>query len=313
MMPVELYGLEFPSVARINAGTAVEGLWQDLNHHVPSCRNIARLTLADWTCSINHCVYLLDGKGLLREYSGQYRKLPAAWIVANKVMKALEPKLSLRITECSYIQHGEVSLSHILNIAKAHRISISDGRALKMLSSWGIVRLADVGSWRSVDNRVIDFKSQIELPSESKWTEKSKENWIRVTQALNHIDPKWFTIGDTDLMMMRDIRRSHAELYIKMLATIQPLPQSSLPHVGTNWASDGSMVPAASGIGDTKSVTVAITGPQTLVFRIMGHNISILQGELMGLVMGLILAAESTSSTLLYMDHLNSIRFIKDL
>jgi hypothetical protein len=119
-LPVELNGLDYPSLARINAGIATEGLWRDLNHHVPAYRNMARLTLANWTCVINRCVYPLDGKGLQRDFTGQYRNIPAAWIIAHKIMITLEPKLALRMTDCSHILRGEVSLSHVLNVAKAH-------------------------------------------------------------------------------------------------------------------------------------------------------------------------------------------------
>src|SRR6202042_63811 len=82
---------------------------------------------------------------------------------------------------------------------------------------------------------------------------------------------------------------------------------------GSNWASDGSMIPAASGIGDYKSVTAALTGPSTLVLRILGRNISILQGELVGLIAGLLMASRKTQSSTLHSDHLNSVRLIQDL
>jgi hypothetical protein len=146
------------------------------------------------------------GKGLLRGYSGHYRKLPVVWIIAHKVMRAMEPTLLLRIMECSYIQHSEILLSHILNISKAHGISVPDGRTLKMLSSHGVVHLVDTGSWRIINDHVIDFKSHIKPPGESEWMKKCKETWNQVTQALNNLDPKWFTIGDLDLMITRDLR-----------------------------------------------------------------------------------------------------------
>jgi len=119
-LPVKLNGLDYLSLARINAGIATEGLWRDLNHHIPAYQNMARLTLADWTCAINHCIYPLDGKGLQRDFTGQYRNIPAAWIIAHKIMTTMEPKLALRTTDCSHILRGEVSLSHVLNVAKAH-------------------------------------------------------------------------------------------------------------------------------------------------------------------------------------------------
>jgi hypothetical protein len=71
------------------------------------------------------------------------------------------------------------------------------------------------------------------------------------------------------------------------------------------------MTPAVSGIGDLKSVTAALTGPSTLVLQILGRNISILQGELVGLVAGLLLTSGSTQSCTLHLDHLNSVRFIR--
>jgi hypothetical protein len=145
-LPLHLHGLDFPSLVRINAGIAIEGLWRDLNHHVPAYRTMARLTLANWTCAINNCVYPLDGKGFCRDFTGYYRKIPAAWIIAHKTLSTLEPKLMLRSTDCSHILHGEVSFSHILNIAKVHGKLIPDGRTIKTLTSCGITQLADIGT-----------------------------------------------------------------------------------------------------------------------------------------------------------------------
>jgi hypothetical protein len=145
-LPVDMHGLDYLSVAHINAGIAIEGIWRDLNHHVPAYRNVARLTLSDWTCAINHCVYPLDGKGLLRDFTGQYRKIPAVWIIAHKILTTLEPKMSLRVTDSSHILRGEVSISHVLNIAKAHGKIVPDGRVIKTLVLHGITRLVDIGS-----------------------------------------------------------------------------------------------------------------------------------------------------------------------
>ena len=82
---------------------------------------------------------------------------------------------------------------------------------------------------------------------------------------------------------------------------------AQLPHSGVNWASDGSMVWSTSGIGDMKSVTATLTGPKSIVLWLDGQNISILQGELVGIIMGLLMTSGSTGSTMLYSDHLNSV------
>ncbi|KAJ7827315.1 hypothetical protein B0H13DRAFT_2241019 [Mycena leptocephala] len=46
-LPVSHHGLGFPSIARINAGIAVDGLAHDLNHHITAYRSLARITLAE--------------------------------------------------------------------------------------------------------------------------------------------------------------------------------------------------------------------------------------------------------------------------
>jgi hypothetical protein len=197
---VDMHGLDYPSLARINAGIVTEGLWRDLNHHVPAYQIMVRLTLADWTCSINHCVYPLDGKGLLRDFTGQYRNIPGAWVIAHKIMTTFEPKLVLRVTNNSHILRGEVSLTHILNIAKAHGKTVPDGRVIKTLSSRGIILLADIGMWQTVSGIVSHFKSKELAPDGANWTAKAKENWVRIAGIMTEIDAKWFTFGDRDLM-----------------------------------------------------------------------------------------------------------------
>ena len=98
-----------------------------------------------------------------------------------------------------------------------------------------------------------------------------------------------------------------------MIAKVQPLPPSQLHHAGSNWASDGSMTPAASGIRDPKSVMAALTGLLMMVLQILGRNILILQEELVGLIAGLMMTSGDTQSTTLYTDHLNPVQFINDL
>ena len=53
-LPLSLHCFAFPSVARLNDCAAVTGLLHDLNRHVPLFSHMARITLADWTCSAAH-------------------------------------------------------------------------------------------------------------------------------------------------------------------------------------------------------------------------------------------------------------------
>jgi hypothetical protein len=72
------------------------------------------------------------------------------------------------------------------------------------------------------------------------------------------------------------------------------------------------MIPAAASAFDNKSVTAAITGPSTLVLKIDGRNVSILHGELMGIIAALSLSDPGDNDSILYTDHLNSVRLIDD-
>ena len=84
------------------------------------------------------------------------------------------------------------------------------------------------------------------------------------------------------------------------------------------WASDGSMVPATVGITEPKTVIGAATGTSTLALRVPGLNVSILHGELVGLITALVLSGKShgvrspNTSTTLLTDHLNSVRLVHD-
>ena len=72
------------------------------------------------------------------------------------------------------------------------------------------------------------------------------------------------------------------------------------------------MIPAASRLGEAKSVTAALTGPKTIVVRLNGRNMSILHGELMGQIMGLIQSSAGSKEARIYSDLLNSVRIIED-
>ncbi|KAJ7491047.1 hypothetical protein FB451DRAFT_1023142 [Mycena latifolia] len=152
-LPLKHHGLEFPSVARINAGIAIDGIARDLNHHIPAYRLMARITLADWTCAINDCTNPLDGRGLLRDFSQYAGKISYGWIVAQKAMGRMAPTLSLRMTERTEILKGDVSLSHCLAIHSHHHPTATgtrktvDGNNLRSLRAKGIRKVSDVGEW----------------------------------------------------------------------------------------------------------------------------------------------------------------------
>jgi len=130
-LPVSLHGFDFPSIRRINASIAVDGLARDLNHHIPAYCNMAHITIADWTCSINHCVNPLTGTGIKQFFTPhlQYHTIPAAWIITQKEMGSMKPPLCLCATDQSHILNGDVSISHCLKLIKMHDSACPDGSA----------------------------------------------------------------------------------------------------------------------------------------------------------------------------------------
>ncbi|KJA27645.1 hypothetical protein HYPSUDRAFT_130807 [Hypholoma sublateritium FD-334 SS-4] len=243
-LPLSLHGFDFPSIARINQAIAVAGIGRDLNHHIQAYRSMARITLVDWTCEKNDCQCPLNGNGLDKDFGHYGKSLPAAWIIAQKTMRSLNPPLVLRPIDQSYWTNGDVSLSHLISLMTRSVPDIKkiiNGTALLSLRAKGIRALNDVGWWESV----------------------SRDN-------------------DTNHQF---------------------------------WASDGSMVPATAGITEMKSITGAATGDNTLVMKTKGRNLSILHGELVGLILALVLSQDQMDSTMaltLLTDHLNSVRIIQD-
>ena len=150
---------------------------------------------------------------------------------------------------------------------------------------------------------------------------RGKENWDRLMGALRLINPNILYSGEFSLLITRSKGESDAENYIHNLPTFGRLPPSQLLHNRHTWASDGSMVPASAGLNQNHSVTAALTGPKTVVICLNGHNLLIMHGEHIGMIMGLILSSPEhdtaneinhNNSNWLRSNHLITVRFVKD-
>jgi hypothetical protein len=91
---------------------------RDLNHHIKAYEKVAKITLADWTCQINKCETPIDGTGLQRDIRHLYRRIPATWLIAHGIMGSFNSCLNLRATDASLAKEGDVSITHMMNIAK---------------------------------------------------------------------------------------------------------------------------------------------------------------------------------------------------
>ena len=309
-LPVSLHGFEFPSIRRINASIAVDGLARDLNHHIPAYRNMALITLADWTCFVNDCVNPLTEPGINKDFTRRihFNTIPAAWIIAQKEMASMKPPLCLIPVDQSFVLKGDVSISHCLKLLKTHNRSFPSGSTAYSLRAAGIRLLKQLGRWLPIDNK-LHFSPYNLNDILQRATTAVKGNWLKASRALSHSDVTWLCHGLTDLLSEPLQRRDDAERYINALAATCKFPRSKQPHNNRTWATDGSMIPASSTISDTKHVTAAATGPVTLVLRVPHRNASILQGEQLGLIIALVLADAHPQ---LYTDHLNSTMLIDD-
>ena len=137
-------------------------------------------------------------------------------------------------------------------------------------------------------------------------------SWNTIALDLHKLSPSHLFHGDVELLRTRPSRQQQAESLIRLIADIEDLHPSSTAAINPRaWASDGSMVPAASGIFDPKSVTLAITGPRTAVFKIHGRNCSILHSEIMGLIAAHTLIDPGDAHTI-YSHHQNSVCLLAD-
>jgi hypothetical protein len=228
-LPVSHHGLGFPSIARINASIAIEGLARDLNHHIAAYRSLARITLCEWTCNINHCVYPLDKCGLGKGFTHYYRKIPAAWITAQGVMASMDEVLSLRMTDQHEILRGDVSLSHVVSLCNHNRpgeLGNPDGNTIRTMRSKGIRLLADLGFWhRDSSGRLVfvDWSAR----RHGRWTDTQKVNWGKIVTAVHLMPVQWLFDDPEDLLASRAERRGWAEANIRQLAVccaLQPSP-----------------------------------------------------------------------------------------
>jgi hypothetical protein len=151
-----------------------------------------------------------------------------------------------------------------------------------------------------------------DTPLNSTWSPAPRQNYLKVADSLSGLDIRSLVNGRPDLLLEQAECRQQAENVIWHLAHCNDFTPSVSSEGRQLWGSDSSMVPAAVRMMEHKNVTTAITGPQTLVVRTLGCNSSILQGELMGMVLGLILADNWAKTPSLYSDHMNSVRLIND-
>ena len=121
-----------------------------------------------------------------------------------------------------------------------------------------------------------------------------------------------FYLGPADLLLSWSIRQQHTEKFIQSILLANYFSPSEVSQDTQLWGMDGFMIPASAGPLDDKLVTSAITGLHTIVMKLLGRNVSILHGKLVGIIGSLVLSDPHNNSAVIYTDHLNSTRLIND-
>jgi hypothetical protein len=241
------------------------------------------------------------------------RKIPSAWVTAQAHLSKSKPEISIRPTDVSHIWAGDVSISHILAMSLKTTPAVRSrvtGTTLLALRRKGIKLIRHIGQWVIGPDARWTFMQTVPLAMAG-WTRATRDALDATIHRLKLISPTSLVSGDPELLIPRRTRQLQAELFIKHLATAQNLPRSPTdkPNV---WASDGSMIIKPKAHDGSRTVTAAVTGPQTLVMKLPEQSHSILHGEVTALIATLILAGGHAGHHTVYTDHLNTVRLVDD-
>lgn len=144
-------GFGFQSIQSINRAIIVSGVLRDLNHHMPSYRNMARITYNDWSCLACRCANPFDLSSNA-PVDAKFGPLPFSWTECRSMFRSFS-RCDVRKREsdgyvgcskercrevCMYnmksMQHlflqnnridellsGSITVSHLLNISSSVR------------------------------------------------------------------------------------------------------------------------------------------------------------------------------------------------
>ncbi|KAK0439458.1 uncharacterized protein EV420DRAFT_1316137 [Desarmillaria tabescens] len=319
-LPLSLHGFDFPSISRLNRVAAVNGLLRDLNHHIGTFRDMARITLADWTCQLNHCVFPLHGASLNTSFMRQQSGLPFQWRLAHDTMR--QNGLSIRNTDLSFLFYGDVSLRH-LNRTLHTRLSLPP-QFITNLANAGLTHLFDIASFTldPAKHDVVQLQPHPNVHFQNATT-RAQEQWLQTSQWLSDLtlmdlcldlEPLWF------LGLPPRLRMQQAQDLINAYYAVSPhapFPTSIPPGI---FASDASMLPAAPSFRHQRSVTFSsISHSSALAMNLDCFRTSawVYHGETYGLIASTIHQynlpsppSHLPSSPTLYTDHLNSSRIV---
>ena len=316
--PLELRGLGFPSISRLNSSLAVSGLQQDLTHHIPFFRTMAQISLSDWACGSNNCLNPLSCHSHLPPCHPHL--LPSAWSIASSTLFSLQ--LSIIPTNLSFILNGNVSLRHLHS--QFHNLypffPAIPSRTLSNFEKHGFTLLKHFGSFSSL-TRFSSFPSfmphLLQFPSHQYYLTR---DWPLLTSWFAFIPLllRHTCLPDPSILASPSHRKIIAENSILALSKMLS-HSSSYSHPSQHadlLAMDGSMV--SDPLTGRKSVTFAVAASGTvfstsLPFKML--DAGILHGEVYAIVAASLLSLHCPNHPQLHIisDHLNSVNLLHSL
>ncbi|KAF8164190.1 hypothetical protein BJ912DRAFT_864156 [Pholiota molesta] len=314
--PLSNWGLNFPSITRLNDSLAVTGLQCDLNHTIPTFHNMANITLADWSCQLNHCHSPLSLPRQGCTFLRSKHLLPYSWIHAHHVLHHLN--LSFCSTDLSFITSANISLIHLHNILSPLKQNPNSPPSISraILSHFhaaGISFLHQLGQWNLSTSLTLSFNVyNLAFPY---YYTLSRE-WPILFSWLQSLPQSLLTLAypSIHLLLPRNLRQNLAEKAIyRLYFSCQAFPHPAPSHL---FSSDASHISKH----DTSSVTTAVVGNHNgfvASLNSFGQHASILQGETYGILVSTLLAHRLVTEShhhrfkpSILTDHLNSVRLL---
>ncbi|PBK59865.1 hypothetical protein ARMSODRAFT_1027063 [Armillaria solidipes] len=133
---------------------------------------MAHITLSDWTCQLNHCVFPLHGPSLNTSFMRQQKSLPFQWCLAYDTMR--KNGFSICNTDLSFLFHGDVP--HL----------ILPPQFITNLANAGLTHLFDIASF-SIDPfnpTVLQLQPHPNVRFQNATT-RAQEQWLQTSQWLS--------------------------------------------------------------------------------------------------------------------------------
>ncbi|KAH6902105.1 hypothetical protein BKA70DRAFT_1113294 [Coprinopsis sp. MPI-PUGE-AT-0042] len=314
--PLSSWGLDFPSISRLNDTTIVQGFLRDLNHPNQPFFEISNITLADWSCQLRNChspfsqpLPRLIRTARLRAF------IPSSWIAAQDLCR--RSNWPLKDLNQGFFWTGNVGLPHLQNLLSPS--NRCPHRHLAFLLRRNSHLLSDLGSWLLLDG-IPKFRTHDHPSSSSALATVLR--WPDFTSWINNLPASLVgdVVGSHQALLPRQMQQRMAEQTLLSFTNNPFIPKTHIPspHLFplNTFASDASRVPFS--VSNSASVTFAATSRDHNSIRTscwslagLGGNRDVAEGEVYGILLSALQALSSPLPPHIWSDHLASIKLLQ--